>query len=321
MRQLTSGKHDITVPGAKRGDEIGSMARAVEVFKDSLIETGRLRSAQEEQRVVSEKERRSTVPRAGGTVRDRRRRCRERRRLRGDRVAQHCRNNGADGRGSDAADHSGCGTHRKRRRPMHRPWPPPSRNSTPRSTRSPSRSMNPRRLPVMPPCRRTKPTRRFRGLALAAQKIGDVVKLISEIAAQTNLLALNATIEAARAGEAGRGFAVVASEVKAQASQTSKATDEISSQVGAIQSANPRSTPSTESPVPSARSTRSRARLRPPSRSKALQPAKSHTTSLRPRGARAKSRRTSSGVKDAARGNRRCRGSGCCIGRRVVEKR
>jgi len=75
------------------------------------------------------------------------------------------------------------------------------------------------------------------GLALAAQKIGDVVKLISEIAAQTNLLALNATIEAARAGEAGRGFAVVASEVKALASQTSKATDEISAQIGAIQGA------------------------------------------------------------------------------------
>jgi methyl-accepting chemotaxis protein len=75
------------------------------------------------------------------------------------------------------------------------------------------------------------------GLALAAQKIGDVVKLISEIAAQTNLLALNATIEAARAGEAGRGFAVVASEVKALANQTAKATDEISAQVGAIQGA------------------------------------------------------------------------------------
>src|SRR3569623_236296 len=63
------------------------------------------------------------------------------------------------------------------------------------------------------------------GLAAAAQKIGDVVKLINNIADQTNLLALNATIEAARAGEAGRGFAVVASEVKCHASQTAKATD------------------------------------------------------------------------------------------------
>jgi methyl-accepting chemotaxis protein len=74
------------------------------------------------------------------------------------------------------------------------------------------------------------------GLSSAAQKIGEVVKLINDIAGQTNLLALNATIEAARAGEAGRGFAVVASEVKNLANQTAKATDDISAQVAAVQS-------------------------------------------------------------------------------------
>ena len=73
------------------------------------------------------------------------------------------------------------------------------------------------------------------GLASGAQKIGDVIKLIRNIAGQTNLLALNATIEAARAGDSGRGFAVVASEVKALANQTAKATEEISSQVAAMQ--------------------------------------------------------------------------------------
>jgi len=72
------------------------------------------------------------------------------------------------------------------------------------------------------------------GLSGAAEKIGDVVKLITAIAGQTNLLALNATIQAARAGEAGKGFAVVASEVKALATQTAKATEEISRQVQAI---------------------------------------------------------------------------------------
>lgn len=73
------------------------------------------------------------------------------------------------------------------------------------------------------------------GLAKSAGRIGEVVGLINQIAAQTNLLALNATIEAARAGEAGRGFAVVASEVKTLASQTAKATEDISEQIAEIQ--------------------------------------------------------------------------------------
>jgi methyl-accepting chemotaxis protein len=72
-------------------------------------------------------------------------------------------------------------------------------------------------------------------LSEAAQKIGDVIKLIRTIAGQTNLLALNATIEAARAGEAGKGFAVVASEVKSLAVQTAKATEDISKLISAVQ--------------------------------------------------------------------------------------
>jgi len=75
------------------------------------------------------------------------------------------------------------------------------------------------------------------GLADTVGKIGDVVKLINNIASQTNLLALNATIEAARAGDAGKGFAVVAGEVKNLANQTSKATDDISAQIAAVQKA------------------------------------------------------------------------------------
>ena len=75
----------------------------------------------------------------------------------------------------------------------------------------------------------------YAGLQQAAQKIGDVVALIRNIAGQTNLLALNATIEAARAGEAGRGFAVVASEVKSLAVETAKATEEIARHILAVQ--------------------------------------------------------------------------------------
>jgi len=82
-----------------------------------------------------------------------------------------------------------------------------------------------------------KATEEMKGLVDAAQKIGEVINLISDIAEQTNLLALNATIEAARAGEAGRGFAVVASEVKSLANQTATATDEITKQVDSMQKA------------------------------------------------------------------------------------
>jgi len=78
---------------------------------------------------------------------------------------------------------------------------------------------------------------RINALSQAASRIGDVVKLITSVAEQTNLLALNATIEAARAGDAGRGFAVVAQEVKALASQTAKATDEIGIQIAGMQTA------------------------------------------------------------------------------------
>ncbi|MGE5538969.1 MAG: methyl-accepting chemotaxis protein [Gemmatimonas sp.] len=78
---------------------------------------------------------------------------------------------------------------------------------------------------------------RVETLSAATQRIGDVVRLINDIASQTNLLALNATIEAARAGEAGKGFAVVASEVKSLANQTARATEDIAQQIGEVQQA------------------------------------------------------------------------------------
>ncbi len=83
----------------------------------------------------------------------------------------------------------------------------------------------------------TAANQKIQSLAIAVNKIGEIVELINSIASQTNLLALNATIEAARAGEAGKGFAVVASEVKNLANQTAKATDEISTQIGGVQTA------------------------------------------------------------------------------------
>ena len=121
------------------------------------------------------------------------------------------------------------------------------------------------------------------GLAAGAQKIGDVIKLIRDIAGQTNLLALNATIEAARAGEAGRGFAVVASEVKSLAVQTAKATEEIASHISACRSRPPaRSRRSARSPRACWRSTSTPARWRPRSSSRTPRQAKSRTMSPAP---------------------------------------
>ena len=114
------------------------------------------------------------------------------------------------------------------------------------------------------------------GLADGAQKIGDVVKLIRNIAGQTNLLALNATIEAARAGEAGKGFAVVASEVKSLAVQTAKATEDIANHILAVQNSTslPPSRRSGRSPSGCTKSTRIHRRWRPRWSNRIRRPAK-----------------------------------------------
>lgn len=236
MRAITSGNHEVIVPGANRRDEIGSMARAVEVFKDSLIETGRLRAAQEDQRIASETERRNAVlalaerfeSGVGGVVNavgaastelrstaENMARTAEEATRQTATVAEASEEASANAQAVAAAIEQLNASISEIAQQV---------NESAQVAGHAAKQANDTNAEVQ-------------GLAEAAQKIGDVVKLISEIAEQTNLLALNATIEAARAGEAGRGFAVVASEVKALASQTSKATDEISAQVGSIQSA------------------------------------------------------------------------------------
>jgi len=236
MRKIAAGDHNLDVPGADRGDEIGSMAAAVEVFKDNLAETGRLRASQEQQRIEAENERRNTLHALAQRFEDS--------------VGQVVHSVGSAATELRVTAESMAGTAEEATQQttvVASASQEVSRNSqaVAAAIEEMNASINEIAQQVNESAKVTgeavtqanHTNAGVRDLAQAAQKIGDVVKLISEIAAQTNLLALNATIEAARAGEAGRGFAVVASEVKELATQTSRATDEISAQVNAIQSA------------------------------------------------------------------------------------
>ncbi|MDB5549421.1 MAG: methyl-accepting chemotaxis sensory transducer [Tardiphaga sp.] len=236
MRQMIAGNHEIRVSGAARSDEIGSMARAVDVFRNSLLEANQLRAAHEHQRIATDEDRRATLHALAAKF-------------------ESGVGNIVNAVGSAATDL------RTTAETMAVSAEQAVRQTTSVAAASDNASQNAEAVAAAVEelnasihaiaqqvndsanitgaavTQANETNGEIQGLAIAAQKIGDVVKLISEIAEQTNLLALNATIEAARAGDAGRGFAVVASEVKALASQTSKATSDIAAQVDAIQAA------------------------------------------------------------------------------------
>jgi methyl-accepting chemotaxis protein len=236
MRTMAAGNHDVVVPGAERRDEIGSMARALEVFREGLSETGRLRAAQEQQRITSEAERRESMHALAqrfemsvGSIVDTVGAAATELRTTAESMASTA---------EEATAQTTAVAHASEEASVNSQAVAAAIEELNASINEIAQQVNESAQVAGNAARQANDTNaEVQGLAQAAQKIGDVVKLISEIAAQTNLLALNATIEAARAGEAGRGFAVVASEVKALASQTSKATDEIATQVGAIQAA------------------------------------------------------------------------------------
>ncbi|MFQ5783772.1 MAG: methyl-accepting chemotaxis protein [Alphaproteobacteria bacterium] len=235
MRKLADGDKTVQIPALNRTDEIGHMAKAVQVFKENAIEMEHMETKQKEMERKAEEERKHALRDLADSFEDK---------VKGivDAVAgaatEMQATAGSMASTAEQASHQATAVAAMSEQATNNVQMVSAAaeelsSSIAEISRQVSESAKMARTAV-DEAQLTNET--VRGLAESSQKIGEVVELISDIASQTNLLALNATIEAARAGEAGKGFAVVASEVKSLANQTASATEEISSQIGAIQS-------------------------------------------------------------------------------------
>jgi methyl-accepting chemotaxis protein len=233
MEVLAGGDKTIEIPAVGQKDEIGSMANAVQVFKDNMIEAERLRAAQEaeQQRQIDRgKKVESLVAGFDKVI--------------GEVVSStssaatelQSTAQSLSATAEETSQQSNAVAAAAEQMTQNVQTVASATEELSASIREiGTRVTESNRIVATAVTQADDTNGKVKSLSEAAQKIGEVVTLINEIASQTNLLALNATIEAARAGEAGKGFAVVASEVKNLATQTARATEEIAGQVKSIQ--------------------------------------------------------------------------------------